>query len=45
LNSQASDTERLAIAGLVIENNGTIEETMRQVDALWWSALSKRASG
>jgi dephospho-CoA kinase len=35
LNSQASDTERLAVADVVIENNGTIEETLQQVDALW----------
>ena len=35
LNSQASDTERLAIADVVIDNNGTIEHTLEQVDALW----------
>ena len=38
LNSQASDTERLAVADVVIDNNGTIEETLEQVDALWASA-------
>lgn len=35
LNSQASDTERLAVADVVINNNGTMEETIDQVDALW----------
>jgi dephospho-CoA kinase len=35
LNSQASDTERLAIADVVIDSNGTIEETLVQADELW----------
>ena len=35
LNSQASDTERLAIADVVIDSNGTLEGTLAQVDALW----------
>ena len=35
LSSQASDTERLAIADLVIDNNGTIAQALDQVDALW----------
>ena len=38
LNSQASDTERLAVADVVIDNNGTIEQTLEQVDALWAKA-------
>ena len=38
LNSQASDTERLAVADVVIDNNGTIDETLKQVDALWAKA-------
>jgi dephospho-CoA kinase len=37
LNSQASDAERLAVADVVIDNNGTIEETKRAVDRLWES--------
>ncbi|MBX3309505.1 MAG: dephospho-CoA kinase, long form [Cryobacterium sp.] len=37
LNSQVSDTERLAIADVVIDNNGSLEETFRQADALWES--------
>lgn len=35
LNSQASDTERLAIADVVLDNNGTPEQLLAQVDALW----------
>lgn len=35
LNSQVSDTERLAIADVVIDANGTLEETLRQADELW----------
>jgi dephospho-CoA kinase len=37
LNSQVSDTERLAIADIVIDSDGTIEETLQQADALWKS--------
>lgn len=35
LNSQASETERLAIADVVLDNNGTVEELLDQVEALW----------
>ena len=35
LNSQVSDTERLAIADVVIDTNGTIDETLAQADELW----------
>lgn len=35
LNSQASDTERLAIADVVIDSNGTLDETLTQADELW----------
>jgi dephospho-CoA kinase len=38
LNSQASDAERLAVADVVIDNNGSIEQTLEQVDALWAKA-------
>ena len=38
LNSQASDAERLAIADVVIDNNGTVDATYEQVDALWAKA-------
>ena len=44
LNSQAGDTERLAVADVVIENNGSVEETLEQVDALWASASARAAS-
>ena len=35
VNSQASDAERLAIADVVIDTNGTLDETYAQVDMLW----------
>lgn len=41
LNSQASDAERLAIADVVIDSNGALEETIRQADALWDSVMAK----
>lgn len=37
LNSQASDIERLAIADIVIDSSGTMDDTLKQVDALWKS--------
>lgn len=39
LNSQVSDTERLAIADVVIDTNGSMEETMRQADEVWAQAV------
>lgn len=41
LNSQVSDTERLAIADVVIDSNGTLEETLSQADALWGSVMQQ----
>ena len=35
INSQATDTERLAIADVVIDSNGSLEQTLQQADALW----------
>jgi dephospho-CoA kinase len=35
LNSQATDSERLAIADVVIDADGTVAETLAQADALW----------
>jgi len=35
MGSQASDTERLAIADVVIDNNGALPDTLAQVDRLW----------
>lgn len=47
LNSQATDAERLAIADVVIDSNGTLEQTLQQADELWAmaaaSAVSKQA--
>jgi dephospho-CoA kinase len=37
LNSQSTDTERLAIADVVIDSDGTLEQTLHQADALWES--------
>jgi dephospho-CoA kinase len=42
LNSQATDTERLAIADVVIDSNGSLEETLAQADTLW-SSLPRRS--
>jgi dephospho-CoA kinase len=44
LNSQASDTERLAIADVVIDSNGTLEHTLEQVDELWEMAAASARS-
>ena len=44
INSQATDTERLAIADVVIDTNGTVDETLEQVDVLW-EKLSARVGG
>ena len=33
--AQASDAERLAVADVVIDTNGTMDETIAAVDALW----------
>lgn len=35
LNSQVSDTERLAIADVVIDSNGELASTLQQADRLW----------
>jgi len=43
-NSQATNTERLAIADVVIDSNGTLEQTLEQADALW-EKLSARVGG
>ena len=44
INSQATDTERLAVADVVIDSNGTLEQTLAQADALW-EKLSARVGG
>ena len=35
IRSQASDDERLAVADVVIDTDGTLEHTVEQTDALW----------
>ena len=35
IDAQVSDERRLAIADEVIETSGSLEETIRQTDALW----------
>lgn len=39
--SQASDEERLRLADVVIDTSGTLEDTLRQVDALWTELHSR----
>lgn len=45
IDAQASDADRLALADVVIENDGDLADTLRQVDELWASlpSLSKRS--
>jgi dephospho-CoA kinase len=35
VGSQATDAERLAVADVVIDTDGTLEQTIAQTDALW----------
>ncbi|GAA2173316.1 hypothetical protein GCM10009846_14830 [Agrococcus versicolor] len=35
VRSQASDDERLAVADVVVDTSGTMEQTIAQTDALW----------
>jgi dephospho-CoA kinase len=35
IDSQAGDAERLAVADVVIDANGSLEQTLLQADALW----------
>ena len=44
INSQASDAERLAIADVVIDSNGTLERTLEQADELWEMAAASAHS-
>lgn len=44
LNSQASDAERLAIADVVIDSDGTLEHTLEQADELWEMAAASARS-
>ncbi|WP_426624184.1 dephospho-CoA kinase [Leifsonia sp. McL0607] len=40
IGSQASDEERLAVADVVIDTDGTLAQTLEQVDELWESLRS-----
>jgi dephospho-CoA kinase len=42
--SQASDEQRLAVADVVIDSDGTLERTYEQVDALWQDLATRAAS-
>jgi dephospho-CoA kinase len=44
IGSQATDAERLAIADVVLDNNGTQAELLGAVDALW-AKLQQRVGG
>jgi len=43
LRSQATDDERRAVSDVAIDNSGTIEQTLAQVDALWESVTGSAA--
>ena len=45
LAAQATETERLAIADVVIDSNRSLDETLMQADALWASLTDRRFSG
>lgn len=44
LNSQADDSERLAIADVVIDSDGDLDFTIAQTDQLWKSISERAAS-
>lgn len=44
INAQASDAARLAIADVVLDNNGSIDELLSQVDALWPTLQERSAT-
>ena len=39
LSSQATDAQRLAVADVVIDSMGSLDDTLAQVDRLWDSQL------
>jgi len=41
IDSQATDAERLAIADVVIDSDGALEQTLAQTDALWESVRDR----
>ena len=44
INAQASEAERLAVADVVIDSNGTLHETLAQADELWEMASAAAMS-
>lgn len=44
IGAQASDADRLAIADVVIDSNGTVAETLAQADELWARASTSAQS-
>lgn len=45
IRSQASDAERLAIADLVIDTSGTLDETLARADDLWRELRERAVRG
>ncbi|WP_141880204.1 dephospho-CoA kinase [Homoserinimonas aerilata] len=43
INSQATDAERLAVADVVLDNNGDVDSLIEQVDHLWALLRAKEA--
>jgi dephospho-CoA kinase len=43
--SQASRDERLAVADLVVDNSGSLEELDRRVDEVWRELSARAGSG
>jgi dephospho-CoA kinase len=44
IGSQATDADRLAVADVVIDSNGTLDETMGRVDALWADVVARASA-
>lgn len=42
VGSQISDDDRRAMADVIIDSAGTIDETIAQTDALWWRLVAER---
>lgn len=45
LDAQASDEQRLAIADIVIDNTGTVDELLERVDSVWAELTRRRDAG
>lgn len=42
VGSQVSDADRRAMADVIIDSAGAIDETIAQTDALWWRLVAER---